>query len=96
MYLIGYLKSRDWRGAYLAFCYALSPLWLKEVNYLLYNTTTYIQPITVGMDIGFRTASVSAVTKKKEVFSAEIELRADIKGLLFKPKAAVHEDVDKK
>ncbi|MBM7581885.1 hypothetical protein JOD02_000722 [Caldicoprobacter guelmensis] len=48
------------------------------------------------MDIGFRTASVSAVTKKKEVFSAEIELRADIKGLLFKPKAAVHEDVDKK
>lgn len=50
---------------------------------LLYDTTTYTQPITVGLDIGSKTTGVSAVTEKKEMFSAEIELRDDIKGLLL-------------
>ncbi|MGQ9855670.1 MAG: RNA-guided endonuclease IscB [Fervidobacterium sp.] len=50
---------------------------------LLYDTTTYTQPISVGLDIGSKTVGVSAVTEKKEVFSAEIELRNDIKDLLL-------------
>ncbi|SFQ20095.1 RNA-guided endonuclease IscB [Caldicoprobacter faecalis] len=50
---------------------------------LLYDTTTYTQPVTVGLDIGSKIAGVSAVTEKKEIFSAEIELRDDIKGLLL-------------
>jgi len=31
---------------------------------LLYDTTTYTQPITVGLDIGSKTTGVSAVTEK--------------------------------
>jgi hypothetical protein len=50
---------------------------------LLYDTTTYTQPGTVGLDIGSKTTGVSAVMEKKEIFSAEIELRDDIKGLLL-------------
>jgi len=50
---------------------------------LLYDTATYTQPVTVGLDIGSKIAGVSAVTEKKEIFSAEIELRDDIKGLLL-------------
>ncbi|WP_434223575.1 RNA-guided endonuclease IscB [Fervidobacterium gondwanense] len=49
---------------------------------LLYDTTTYVQPVTVGIDIGSKTVGVSAITDKKEVFSSEIELRTDIKDLL--------------
>jgi len=50
---------------------------------LLCDTTTYTQPVTVGLDIGSKTTGVSAVMEKKEIFSAEIELRDDIKGLLL-------------
>jgi len=50
---------------------------------LLYDTTTYTQPVTVGIDIGSKTAGISAITEKQELFSAEIELRQDIKKLLL-------------
>lgn len=50
---------------------------------LLYNTTTYTQPITVGVDIGSKVVGVSAITEKKELFSIEVELRQDIKKLLL-------------
>ncbi|MGB9796432.1 RRXRR domain-containing protein, partial [Fervidobacterium gondwanense] len=29
---------------------------------LLYDTTTYVQPVTVGIDIGSKTVGVSAIT----------------------------------
>lgn len=35
------------------------------------------QPITLGVDAGSRVIGLSAVTEKKEVFSAEVELRTD-------------------
>ncbi|WP_232504374.1 RNA-guided endonuclease IscB [Pseudothermotoga elfii] len=50
---------------------------------LLYDTTTYTQPITVGVDIGSKVIGVSAITDKQELFSAEVELRQDIKKLLL-------------
>ncbi|WAM33604.1 RNA-guided endonuclease IscB [Caldicellulosiruptor morganii] len=50
---------------------------------LLYDTTTYTQPVTVGVDIGSKVAGISAITEKEEVFSAEVELRQDIKKLLL-------------
>ncbi|MEJ5230350.1 MAG: RNA-guided endonuclease IscB, partial [Pseudothermotoga sp.] len=50
---------------------------------LLYETTSYVQPVSIGLDIGSRTVGVSAVTEKREVFSAEVELRNDIRGLLL-------------
>jgi len=50
---------------------------------LLYDTTTYTQSVTVGVDIGSKVAGISAITEKEEVFSAEVELRQDIKKLLL-------------
>lgn len=53
---------------------------------LLYDTTTYVQPVTVGIDIGSKTVGVSAITDKKEVFSAKVVLRTDIKRLIVRKK----------
>ncbi|ABV32591.1 RNA-guided endonuclease IscB [Pseudothermotoga lettingae] len=50
---------------------------------LLYDTTTYAQPVTVGVDIGSKVIGVSAITDKQELFSVEAELRQDIKKLLL-------------
>jgi 5-methylcytosine-specific restriction endonuclease McrA len=51
---------------------------------LLYDTTTYTQPVTVGVDIGSKTVGITAITNKQELFSAEVELRQDIRKLLLK------------
>jgi hypothetical protein len=51
---------------------------------LLYDTTTYTQPVTVGVDIGSKTVGISAITNKQELLSMEVELRQDIKKLLLK------------
>jgi len=50
---------------------------------LLYDTTTYTQPVVVGVDIGSKVVGISVVTNKQELFSAEVELRQDIKKLLL-------------
>jgi hypothetical protein len=50
---------------------------------LLYDTTKYTQNVTVGIDIGSKTIGVSAISNNKELFSAEIILRQDIKKLLL-------------
>jgi hypothetical protein len=50
---------------------------------LLYDTTEYTQDVVVGVDIGSKTVGVSAVSNNKELFSAEIILRQDIKKLLL-------------
>jgi len=50
---------------------------------LLYDTTTYTQPVTVGIDIGSKTVGISAITKNQELLSMEVELRQDIKKLLL-------------
>jgi len=33
---------------------------------LLYDTTTYTQPVTVGVDIGSKMVGISAITEKQE------------------------------
>ena len=43
---------------------------------LTYVTTTYVQPITLGVDTGSVHVGVSASTEKKELYSAEIDLRS--------------------
>ena len=45
---------------------------------LLYETKEYTQPITLGIDAGSKVIGVSATTDKKEVYAAEVQLRADI------------------
>lgn len=49
---------------------------------LLYDSTGYTQPVTLGIDTGYEFAGLSAVTDKRELFSAEVQLRTDIPKLL--------------
>lgn len=45
---------------------------------LIYGSSGYKQPITLGIDAGSKFIGVSATTEKQELFSAEVELRNDI------------------
>jgi len=49
---------------------------------LLYQTTEIVQEITLGVDAGYLKIGLSAITKKQELFSAEVQLRKDIVELL--------------
>lgn len=49
---------------------------------LLYESTTVIQPISLGVDAGSKHIGLSAATEKRELYAAEIELRSDITNLL--------------
>jgi N6-L-threonylcarbamoyladenine synthase len=49
---------------------------------LLYATGETKKPITLGIDAGSKKIGLSATTDKKEVFSAEVELRKDIVELI--------------
>jgi hypothetical protein len=50
---------------------------------LLYNSSNYKQDINLGIDTGSKIVGISATTKKKELISAEYELRNDISDLLM-------------
>ena len=43
---------------------------------LTYVTTNYVRPVTLGIDAGSVHIGVSASTEKKELYSAEIDLRS--------------------
>lgn len=45
---------------------------------LLFGSSGYRQDITLGIDSGYKSIGVSAVSGKKELFSAEVKLRTDI------------------
>ena len=49
---------------------------------LLYDTTTIVQEVTLGVDAGSKTIGLSATTKKKVLFEAEATLRNDVVDLL--------------
>lgn len=49
---------------------------------LLYDTTSYIQPITLGVDSGSKHIGLSATTKDRELYASEVMLRNDITNLL--------------
>lgn len=49
---------------------------------LLYGSSGYKQKVNLGVDAGSKHIGLSATTKKKELFSAEVKLRADIVDLL--------------
>lgn len=49
---------------------------------LLYNSTNYTQKVTLGVDSGSRHIGISATTKNKVLFEADVELRDDIVDLL--------------
>ena len=45
---------------------------------LLYETTSYTQDITLGVDAGSKHVGLSASTAKKELYAADVKLRNDI------------------
>lgn len=49
---------------------------------LLYETTEYVQEVTLGVDAGSRTVGLSATTDRKELYCCEVELRNDVKNLI--------------
>ncbi len=49
---------------------------------LLHGSSGYKQPVTLGVDAGSKHIGLSASTKNKELYSADIELRTDIVDLL--------------
>lgn len=49
---------------------------------LLYDSTRYIQEINLGIDAGSKHIGVSATTKEKELYAADVELRNDIVDLI--------------
>lgn len=58
---------------------------IKKVPFtiqLLYETTEFVQPITLGVDSGYKYVGLSATTETKELYAEEVTLRTDIVGLL--------------
>ena len=49
---------------------------------LLYGSSGYKQPVTLGIDAGSKHIGVSASTKQRELYAADVELRTDIVDLL--------------
>lgn len=49
---------------------------------LLYGSSGYVQPVNLGVDAGSKTIGVSATTKKKVLYEANVTLRNDIVDLL--------------
>ena len=45
---------------------------------LIYGSSGYTQPVSLGMDAGSEHVGLSAVTDKKELFAAQAQLRTDI------------------
>lgn len=49
---------------------------------LLYETTNCTQPVTLGVDAGYKHIGLSAMTESKEIYSSEVIERCDIVDLL--------------
>ena len=49
---------------------------------LCYDTTDYVQPITLGVDSGTKHIGLSATSTSKELYASEVELRSDIVKLI--------------
>ena len=45
---------------------------------LLRDSTRYLQAVTLGVDVGSRHIGLCASTEKKELYSAQVELRDDV------------------
>ena len=49
---------------------------------LQYETSEYVQPVTLGVDPGYKSVGLSAITEQQEVFAAEARVRINIPKLL--------------
>lgn len=55
---------------------------------LLYSSTNYTQPVTLGVDAGSKHIGLSATTEDRELYAADVELRNDIVKLLAARRAS--------
>jgi 5-methylcytosine-specific restriction endonuclease McrA len=67
-------RARLWLRAKQAHVVRKEPFTVQ----LCFETTTYTQPITVGVDTGSKTVGIAAITNGAVVFQAEVHLRDDI------------------
>ena len=51
---------------------------------LLFETESYTQPLSLGVDSGYANVGISVVSEKEEVFSSEVKLRTNISELMTK------------
>ena len=51
---------------------------------LMYSSTNYTQPVTLGVDAGSKHIGLSVTTEHKEIYATDVELRNDIVKLLAK------------
>ncbi len=49
---------------------------------LVYGSSGYVQPVTLGVDTGYKKVGLSAGASAQELFSAQVKLRTDIPKLL--------------
>ena len=49
---------------------------------LVYECTTYTQPLTLGVDAGSKTIGISVSSEKKEYYASEVAIRNDIVDLI--------------
>ena len=49
---------------------------------LLRDSTRYLQEVTLGVDVGSKHIGLSASTKEQQLYTAQVELRTDVTGLL--------------
>lgn len=71
-------KARHLLKANKATCIRREPFTIK----LKFKCENKTQPVTLGIDAGAKHIGVSASTKKKELYSADVELRTDITKLI--------------
>jgi len=53
---------------------------------LLFGSSNYRQPITLGVDPGYQNVGLSAISNKKEIYRSDVQLRIDIPKLLMERK----------
>ena len=53
---------------------------------LLFETGSYTQELTLGMDPGYSEAGLSVISEKQEYFSSEVKLRTDVSKLMTEKK----------
>ena len=58
---------------------------------LLYDSTNYTQPVSLGIDAGSRHIGISATTETKVLYEADVTLRNDIVNLLSTRREAPEE-----
>ncbi len=67
-------RARLWLKAGRAYVVSREPFTIQ----LRFETTSYTQPVTVGVDTGSQTVAIAAVATGEVIYQAEVHLRVDV------------------